>query len=101
MSTISAGLIDHLGLKNVVLCGLSVGGLIAQGLYARRPDLVAALILCDTAHKIGTAESWNARIATVESKGIAGHRRRRDGSCWFTPAFHRTAAPSSPATATC
>ena len=29
-----------------------------------------ALVLCDTAHKIGSFESWNARIATVERDGI-------------------------------
>ncbi|WP_391590188.1 alpha/beta fold hydrolase [Rhizobium laguerreae] len=66
-----AGLLDLLSVKDAVICGLSVGGLIAQSLYHRRPDLIRALILCDTAHKIGTAESWNARIAAVEQNGIA------------------------------
>ena len=81
-----AGLLDFLSVKNAIICGLSVGGLVAQSLYQRRPDLVRALILCDTAHKIGTAESWNARIAAVEAEGIesivdAIMER------WFTPAF--------------
>ena len=81
------GLIDHFGLGKVVLCGLSVGGLIAQGFYVRRPEMVEGLILCDTAHKIGTTESWNTRIATVESKGI---QAVADAvlKAWFTPAFH-------------
>lgn len=65
-----AGLLDHLELSEVIVCGLSVGGLIAQGLYASRPDLVKALALCDTAHKIGTAEMWAKRIAAVEANGI-------------------------------
>ncbi|EUB99007.1 3-oxoadipate enol-lactonase [Rhizobium sp. CF080] len=65
-----AGLLDHLQLSQVIVCGLSVGGLIAQGLYASRPDLVKALIFSNTAHKIGTAESWAARIAAVETNGI-------------------------------
>lgn len=65
------GLLDHLEFSRVIVCGLSVGGMIAQGLYARRPDLVQALILSDTAHKIGTAEMWNKRIAAVEADGIA------------------------------
>lgn len=86
------GLIDHFDLGKVVLCGLSVGGLIAQGFYARRPEDVEALILCDTAHKIGTTESWNTRIATVESKGI---QAVADGvlKVWFTPAFHSARLP--------
>lgn len=83
-----AGLLDFLSVKDAVICGLSVGGLVAQSLYQLRPDLVRALILCDTAHKIGTADSWNARIAQVEAHGIesivdAIMER------WFTPAFRR------------
>ena len=82
-----SGLIDHFGWKKVVLCGLSVGGMIAQALYARRPGIVEALILCDTAHKIGTNESWNTRIAVVERTGIQAFA---DSvlKLWFTPAFH-------------
>ncbi len=82
------GLIETLEIKKAIICGLSVGGLIAQSLYQQRPDLVSALILCDTAHKIGTADSWNARISAIEQNGI-------DSMCdaimerWFTPAFRR------------
>ncbi|HMA13170.1 MAG: alpha/beta fold hydrolase, partial [Bacteroidota bacterium] len=37
---------------------------------ASRPELVAGLVLCDTAHRIGTAELWNSRIAAIEKGGI-------------------------------
>lgn len=82
-----AGLLDHLNVKKAIVCGLSVGGLIAQGLYKRRPELVEGLILCDTAHKIGTEDSWNSRIAAVEQNGIGSIA---DGvlKLWFTPDFH-------------
>lgn len=83
-----AALLDRLDVKDAVICGLSVGGMIAQGLQVKRPDLVKALVLCDTAHKIGTAEMWNARIDSVETKGIeslADAVLER----WFTPAFRR------------
>jgi 3-oxoadipate enol-lactonase len=81
-----AGLLDFLNTSQTVICGLSVGGLVAQGLYAARPDLVRALVLCDTAHKIGTAESWNARIASIAESGI---EPLADGILknWFTPEF--------------
>ncbi|MGN6548531.1 MAG: 3-oxoadipate enol-lactonase [Pararhizobium sp.] len=65
-----AALLDHLGRSEAIVCGVSVGGMIAQGLAARRPDLVKALILCDTAPKIGTAEGWDERIAAIEANGI-------------------------------
>ena len=87
--------------EKVVLCGLSVGGLIAQGLYARRPELVEALILCDTAHKIGTAESWNARIATVEAQGHRGRSPMACSKCGSRPPSTPSARPSLPAIATC
>ena len=85
------GLLDHLAISRALICGLSVGGLIAQRLYQRRPELVSLLILCDTAHRIGTAEMWNARIATVEAQGIGAIA---DGVMekWFTPYFHANRA---------
>jgi 3-oxoadipate enol-lactonase len=64
------GLLDHLRLDSVVVCGLSVGGMIAQGLAARQPDRMRAMILMDTAAKIGTAEMWNDRIKAIEAGGI-------------------------------
>lgn len=81
-----AGLLDHLGLSKVIVCGLSVGGLIAQGLYGSRPDLVKALILSNTAHKIGTTELWENRIAAVEQNGI-GSILEDIMARWFTPSF--------------
>ncbi len=67
-----AALLDHLNVTGTVIVGLSVGGMIAQGLAAARPDLVKALVLCDTGHRIGTAELWNSRIEAIEAGGIAG-----------------------------
>ena len=85
------GLMDHLNLSGAVIVGLSVGGLIAQGVYHSRPDLVRALILCDTAAKIGNAEMWNSRLETAKEGGLealvdANMQR------WFTPAFHQNRA---------
>ncbi len=65
-----AALLDELAIEGAIVCGLSVGGLIAQGLYASRPELVAGLILSDTAHRIGTAEMWSQRMAAIEQGGI-------------------------------
>ncbi|MBC2885500.1 3-oxoadipate enol-lactonase [Ochrobactrum sp. CM-21-5] len=64
-------LLEKLSISRAVLCGLSVGGLIAQAVCAARPDLVAGLVLSNTAHKIGTAEMWNARIEAIMKDGLA------------------------------
>ncbi|MDD9910883.1 MAG: 3-oxoadipate enol-lactonase [Ahrensia sp.] len=82
-----AGLLDHLGVSQAIVCGLSVGGLIAQGLLYLRPDLVRAMVLCCTAAKIGDADSWNTRIKAVEDNGIEP-MLDTIMSLWFTPDFH-------------
>ena len=66
-----AAVLDALGVEAAAVCGLSVGGLIAQSLVQRRPELVSALILMDTAAKIGSDEVWNPRIQAVETEGIS------------------------------
>ena len=81
-----AALLDLLGVGRATIVGLSIGGLIAQELYRERPERVAALVLCDTAAKIGTDESWDRRIAEVERRGIGGIA---DSVLerWFTASF--------------
>ena len=74
----------------VVFVGLSIGGLIAQALASHRPDLVHALVLSNTGAKLGTAESWQARIAAVEAGGIAGIADAVMER-WFAAPFRATA----------
>lgn len=81
-----AALMDRVGIGRAVICGVSVGGLIAQQLHAARPDLVRGLMLCDTLAKIGDEASWNDRIARIEAGGIASIADpilQR----WFSPGF--------------
>jgi len=63
-------LLEYLNVSNAVICGVSVGGMIAQGVYAQRPDLVSGLILCDTGHKIGNETFWNDRINLISKSGL-------------------------------
>ena len=70
-----AALLAVLGIGRAAIVGISIGGVIAQEFCRQRPDLVAALVLCDTAAKIGTDESWDDRIAAVERGGIEFGRR--------------------------
>jgi 3-oxoadipate enol-lactonase len=83
----AAGLMDALGLRGAVFVGLSIGGVVAQGLAAERPDLLRAAVLSDTAAKIGTEATWRDRVATVRAGGIAAIA---DGVLekWFTRRFH-------------
>jgi len=84
-------LLDHLDVKNCVFVGLSIGGMIAQGLAIKRLDLVRAMVLSNTAAKIGQPDMWDTRIAAVRKDGIealADATMER----WFSPAFHKTPA---------
>lgn len=64
-------LMDHVGIVRAVVIGCSVGGMIAQSVAAQAPGRVAGLVLSNTAAKIGTAESWQARIEAVQTGGMA------------------------------
>ncbi|MEW9837272.1 3-oxoadipate enol-lactonase [Mesorhizobium marinum] len=83
-----AALLDRLDIDGTVLCGLSIGGLIAQRLLMIRPQPVRAMVLCDTAARIGTTASWDKRIETVTREGIEAIADPIMET-WFTPAFHR------------
>jgi 3-oxoadipate enol-lactonase len=80
------GLFDTLALARVHFCGLSLGGMVGLWLGAHAANRLGKLVLANTAARIDTPESWNARIETV----------RRDGPAaivptvldrWFTAGF--------------
>jgi 3-oxoadipate enol-lactonase len=84
------GLLDALGLARVHFCGLSMGGLVGMWLGAHAASRIDRLVLSSTGARIGTAESWNARIASVREGGMS----RISASVverWFTPAFRQSA----------
>lgn len=64
-------LMDHFAVTDAVVLGLSLGGMIAQGLAIKRMDLVRGLILSNTAARIGTSAQWQDRIAAVRAGGLA------------------------------
>ena len=82
-------LLDHLIVKECVFVGLSIGGMIAQGLAAKRLDLIRAMVLSNTAAKIGNPALWDERIAAVHANGVeslADAVMER----WFSEGFRNT-----------
>lgn len=75
-----------LSIDDALVVGLSVGGMIAQGLAHAHPQRTRALVLCDTGHKIGTEELWKDRIAAIEKDGI-GAISDQILARWFTQAY--------------
>jgi 3-oxoadipate enol-lactonase len=64
------GMLDALGVARAHFCGLSMGGQIGMWLGTNAPDRVSRLVLCNTGARIGTTESWNARIEAVTKGGM-------------------------------
>jgi 3-oxoadipate enol-lactonase len=81
-------LLDHLGIDKVHFCGLSMGGPTGMGLAIAQPDRVGKLVLCNTAARIGTVESWQTRMQAVRADGL---ERMATGITerWLTPQFRQ------------
>ncbi|SLN49631.1 3-oxoadipate enol-lactonase [Roseisalinus antarcticus] len=62
---------DALDVRDAVFVGLSIGGQIAQGLAVKRLDIIRAMVLSNTAARIGTKELWDSRIADIRAGGLA------------------------------
>lgn len=80
------GLLDHVGLERLAVCGVSVGGMITQGFALRTPGRLTALVLCNTAPLMGNYAMWNDRIDIVRKDGLlplADPVMER----WFSPDF--------------
>jgi 3-oxoadipate enol-lactonase len=65
-----AALLNYLKVDQAIICGISVGGMIAQSIAVCHPELVKGLVLCDTGVKIGNDEFWNERISAINENGI-------------------------------
>ena len=71
------GLLEHLGIRQAVLGGLSMGGYMSLAFYLRHPEMVRALVLSDTGpgyRKDEARETWNrmaeARARAFEEQGL-------------------------------
>lgn len=87
----AVALLDALGIGKAHLCGLSIGGMMAQRFAVRSPQRLGRLILCDTAALIGPPTLWDDRIAAIRAKGL-GSLAEGVMARWFTERF-RTERP--------
>lgn len=84
----AAGVIDAHGGGPVHFVGLSMGGMTAQALAAKYPQLVKSITIANAAMYYDEAARamWAARVQTVLAQGVAAIA---DGALqrWFTPEF--------------
>lgn len=86
LTTVVLDAIDAAGVTHFRFCGVSLGALLGLSIALTVPERVDALVVSNTAARIGSAESWQARIAAVQASGL-------DMICdavfarWFAPSF--------------
>jgi pimeloyl-ACP methyl ester carboxylesterase len=71
------GLLQHLGVERAVIGGLSLGGTMSLAFHARHPDMVRALVICDSGPGYRNPDAraeWNqrahTRAADLEARGL-------------------------------
>jgi 3-oxoadipate enol-lactonase len=84
-------LIDHLEITSCFFVGLSIGGMVGQGLASKRLDLIRAMVLSNTAAKIATKDIWQDRIASIR-KDVIGPVADATMQRWFSPEIYGTQA---------
>jgi pimeloyl-ACP methyl ester carboxylesterase len=87
-------LVTALGLARPVVCGLSLGGLVAQSYAARYPDELSALVLADTfTPPILARGEWVLRRvvlnALVYPVRLVGYERVEKANVWLTERLFR------------
>ena len=88
------GLLDALHINQVHYVGLSIGGMIGQGLALSHPHRLKSLALCDTAAIVFPEAQpiWQERIHTARSKGMEA-QVDETMERWFTPSFRQKGSP--------
>lgn len=84
------GLLDALGLDRVSLCGLSIGGMIAQQFAGTRPDRVERVVFCDTTMRMPEPGMWDERAGQARRDGLDALAEAAIGR-WFTEPVRQTA----------
>ncbi len=87
----TAQFLRALHIEDCLFVGLSIGGIIAQGLATSHPELVRAMVIANTGARIGTPEMWQERIDAVRAGGVealADAIMQR----WFAKSYHQNRA---------
>ena len=74
-------LMDHLGIEQAYVGGLSMGGMIAQEFALQHPERVKALLLFDTGPGMGMMRDPTQRAQFDQMRNMMAHDRTHEGAC--------------------
>jgi 3-oxoadipate enol-lactonase len=82
-------ILDELAIPQVHFCGLSIGGMIGQGLGILHPTRVASLILCDTQSEApkDAKERWGGRAIIIQKASSMAPLAESTMARWLSAAF--------------
>ncbi len=85
----AVAIVDFLGIERFHLVGLSIGGIIAQGIAVRHQARLLSLMLCDTVARTPSAwpEAWAARVKTATEARSVEPLADTTTARWLTEAF--------------
>jgi 3-oxoadipate enol-lactonase len=91
----AARLIREWGRGPVLFVGISMGGMVAQGLAVRHPELLRGVVIAHSCARYpeDARAAWAQRIAAIEGSGLAAIAEATMER-WFTPGF-RVAHPEA------
>ena len=91
----AAALCRHFAVGAGVFAGISMGGATALALAIRHPDLLAAIVVCDSqaASPATNHAAWEERIALARREGMAALAEATVAR-WFRPETLAAAAPA-------
>ena len=82
-------IMDALNINRAAFCGVSMGGHTALWLAVNAADRFTGVAVCNSAAKIGTAQAWEERAATVREGGESAMKALAASSPerWFSTNF--------------
>lgn len=82
-------ILDALSIQQATFCGVSMGGHTGLWLGIHAAERLNALVVCNSAAKIGTAEAWQQRASLLRSGGREAMQQLAQTAPerWFTPNF--------------
>lgn len=81
--------LDALEVEKAAFCGISMGGHTGLWLGINAGLRFSAIVVCNSAARIGSAQAWTERAAMVRAGGAAGMQALADSAPgrWFTEGF--------------